>query len=207
MLDGVTTFEVGGFQPGYAIEVDPEFPGDGDWGCPVVGFDRDGHVVEEFESHWGAPVVLRVVPEGGPVWVAMLPAGGLGSASGVFATPADSLVTVVAGDVAYVIDAQTPGVDAIVVSNGVHEVVPSEDPPLLLLVRFTDMRAIGPEGLAWSTPRLCIDDLKVRRTSRSGIVCTCDNLGGTPEIVLDPQSGLQTVGTRLDSFWPPDALA
>jgi hypothetical protein len=40
---------------------------------------------------------------------------------------------------------------------------------------------------------------------RGGIVCSCDNLGGTPTLTLDPVTGAQLDGTRLDSFWPTDA--
>ena len=85
--------------------------------------------------------------------------------------------------------------------------MPCMDPPLLLLVRVIDLVALGPTGVAWSTPRLCVDDLAIRQASRGGIVCSCDNLGGTATITLDPATGVQVDGTRLDSFWPPDALA
>ena len=72
---------------------------------------------------------------------------------------------------------------------------------------FTDVTALGPEGVAWRTSRLCVDDLKIQRVTRDGIVCSCDNLGGTPTITLDPATGAQTEGTRFESVWPPDALA
>jgi hypothetical protein len=78
---------------------------------------------------------------------------------------------------------------------------------LLLFVPFIDMVAVGPSGFEWRTPRLCVDDLHVREVSPAAIICSCDNLGGTPTITLDPGSGAQLEGTRLDSFWPPDALA
>ena len=45
--------------------VDPESPGSGDWGCPVVGFDRTGAVMPDFDSRWGAPFVVRIEPTGG----------------------------------------------------------------------------------------------------------------------------------------------
>jgi hypothetical protein len=42
---------------------------------------------------------------------------------------------------------------------------------------------------------------------RERIVCTGDLLDvSRPEFVLDPRTGLQTHGRRLDSFWPPDTL-
>jgi hypothetical protein len=72
-------FETLGFECAFTVEVDPEFPGDGDWGCPVVGFDRTGGVMPAFESRWGTPLVARVQPDSGQAWVAMFAAGGLGS--------------------------------------------------------------------------------------------------------------------------------
>jgi len=47
----------------------------------------------------------------------------------------------------------------------------------------------------------------VSRSSGGIIECTLDNLGGSPTITLDATSGQQLTSTRLDSFWPPDALA
>lgn len=78
---------------------------------------------------------------------------------------------------------------------------------MLLLVRFIDIVALGPSGVAWTTHRLCVDGLEVLHADRRGIVCSCGNLGGTPTLTLDPLTGAQLDGTRLDSFWPPDALA
>jgi len=37
-------FEPFDFRPAYEIEVDPEFPGDGDWHAPAFFFDRDNTV-------------------------------------------------------------------------------------------------------------------------------------------------------------------
>lgn len=201
------TDEKSAFASSYTIEVDPEFPGSGDWGCPVVGFDRTGAVMPDFDSRWGAPFVVRIEPTGGDQWVAMLAAGGLGSLRGAFVTPAPQLLAVVVDGLAYLLDTRSPGHSAQIIHDQVRQVVPVSDPLLLLFVRFIDIVALGPTGIAWRTPRLCVDDLEVREVGPTGIVCSCDNLGGTPTITLDPATGTQVEGTRLDSFWPPDALA
>jgi hypothetical protein len=203
----VVTVEGSTFTSAYAIEVDPEFPGDGNWGCPVTGYDQTGAVMQEFDSRWGTPFIVLINPVGGSPWVAMLEAGGLGGLRGAFTTPEPHLLAVVVNGLAYLLDARSPGIPAQIVHDQIHEVVPITDPPLLLFVRFFDMVAFGPTGLAWKTPRLCVDDLAVREVSGDGIVCSCENLGGTPTITLDPVTGAQVAGTRLDSFWPPDTLA
>ena len=129
------------------------------------------------------------------------------SLRGAFATPNSRSLVVVVDGLAYLVDVARPSTPARIVHDQVHQVVPTSEPPLLLLVRFIDVVAIGPDGVAWATPRLCVDDLQVVRAGPTGIECSCDNLGGTPTITLDPRTGAQIAGTRLDSFWPPDALA
>lgn len=53
-----------GFAPAYRVEVGPEYPGDGSWGCPVFGFDHPGGLGAPFESQWGTVTVVRVQPGG-----------------------------------------------------------------------------------------------------------------------------------------------
>ena len=162
----------------------------------------------EFRSRWGTPFVVRIRPQLANEWIAMFAAGGLGTTRGAFATPAPLLVLVVADGLAYLVDATVPDAPAQIVHDQVHQVVSCAAPPLLLLVRFIDVVALGPSGVAWTTPRLCVDGLEVLHADRRGIVCSCDNLGGTPTtLTLDPMTGARLDGTRLDPLWPPDALA
>ena len=156
MLQSVSSFEAFGFEPAFRLEVDPEFPGDGDWDCPVFGFDRHGSVMPQFDSRWGTPFVIRVQRLRGPEWVALFAAGGLGSLRGAFATPAPNLAVIVVDGLAYLIDATAPGAQATIVHDQVHQVVSCDEPPLLLLVRSIDLVAVGRTGIAWSTPRLCV---------------------------------------------------
>jgi hypothetical protein len=201
------SFHVGEFEPAFTVAIDPEFPGDADWKCRVVGFDRDGAAMDEFDSRWGTPFIIRIEPEEGDPWIAMFAAGGIGSLRGVFATPSPTALVVVADGRAYLVDVDLSTPLVRTVHDQVHQVAATSDPPLLLLVRFIDIVAIGPDGVAWATPRLCVDDLKVVRADRTAIECSCDNLDGTSTITLDPHTGKQTGGTRVDSFWPPDAPA
>ena len=201
----VVADEESAFCSAFTIEVDPEFPGDGDWDCPVVGFDRTGAVMADFDSRWGTPFVVRVRPDEGQDWVAMLEAGGLGPMRGAFSTPSQHLLAVIVDGLGYLLDALSPDRPAQIILDQIQQVVPMTDPPLLLLVRFCDIAALGPAGIAWKTPRLCVDGLEVKEAKAGGIVCSCDNIGETPTIILDPASGIQVAGTRLDSFWPPDA--
>jgi hypothetical protein len=195
----VERFEPVGFSPDYDIELDPEFPGNGEWGCPVMGFDRDGSVIEDFDSRWGPPLLIRVHPGAGAAWVAMFASGGLGSLRTVVPTPHPRRFVAVVGGLAYVVDASTPG-DAALITRHIHQIVPSAEARLTLLVDYTSIVAVGSSGTAWATPGLCLDDLYVVQATPSQIVCTCDNLEGSDTLTLDPRNGRQTGGSRR--AWP-----
>lgn len=187
---------------GFEVVVGPEFPGDGEWGCPVFSFDSEGRIAEDFESRWGPPTVIDVHPQSGERWVGSFAAGGLGGVSGAFDPPGPADLCVVVDGLAYLVDVHNPGSGAVIAHHQVWQVETVEQPPRLLLVRPFDMVALGEDGVAWRTPRIAVDDLRVVQAGSAGIVCTCFNLDGTDTITLDPRTGEQVAGTRLDSFWP-----
>jgi hypothetical protein len=195
------------FSPAFQVIVDPEFPGGGDWGCPVFGFGRDGRLQEPFESRWGAPAVVEVIPTEGERWIGQFAAGGLGGACGVYATPSPRQLCVVADGLPYLVGIDSAQLGADVVHDQVLQIEAVADPAMLLLVRSIDMVAVGSDGVAWRSPRLAVGDLCVISTSGGLIQCSLDNLGGSSTIALDAATGEQRDGTRLKSFWPPDALA
>lgn len=185
-----------GFHPSYSVEVDPEFPGDGDWRRLVYGYDRSGTIVDPFRSPWGTPVVVAVQPPGDSPWVGMFQAGGLGGLTGAYACPQDTDLCVVAEGQAYIVSVTRPAAGALAAQNTVTQV--EALPTLLLLVRPWDIVAIGADGVAWRTLRLVVDDLRVERADERSIVCSGDTLGGTPTIEVDARTGDQVGGTRLD---------
>ncbi len=194
------------FSPAFDVTADPEFPGDGDWGCSVFAFDRDGLLVEEFRSDWCTPTVVEVNPFDGERWIGHFPAGGFGGVSGLYASPGPGQLCVLADGLAFLVDVHAPQNGVRVVHDQVGQVEVVVEQALLLLVRFIDIVAVGPEGVAWKTPRLAVDDLRVLSVAGGLIECSLDNMGGSPTISLDAATGEQVAGTRLGSFWPPDAL-
>jgi hypothetical protein len=188
-----------GFEPAYEVDLDPEFPSAGDWPCPVFGFDHDGRVVSEFVSRWGTPLIVRVAPANAAEWVGMFPADGLSGVEGVFAGPGPQQMCVLVGGQAYLVQVDVPEDAAVVAHFQVGQVVPALDPPLLLLVRFMDIVAIGTEGIAWRSPRLAVDDLRVLRADAGGVHCVGYLLGDSlQEFVVDPANGRVSAGARLD---------
>lgn len=207
-LTGVVTltFEPGQFSPGYHIVPEPEFPGAGEWQQPLFCFDPSGSLAPDPVTRWGTPLNAEIHPVGSEPWVASFASGGLGGVSTFSASPSPRHLVALADGLAYFVDVESPGNGAIVVCDQVRQIVPVEN-DLLLLVTLIDIVALGPEGPAWRTTRLVLDDLRVEHALRERIVCTGDLLDvSRPEFVLDPGTGIQTHGRRLDSFWPPDAL-
>jgi hypothetical protein len=202
---GARTLEAFHFAPAFQLTIDPEFPGDGDWGCPVFGFDPHGRRQESPDSRWGQPIVVEVETTEGRRWVAHFAAGGLGGGSGSYATPNSRRLCVVNAGLAYLVDIDAVEHGAEIVHDQISQVTAVRNPDLLLLVRFVDMVAIGVQGVAWRTPRLAVDGLRVLSASDGLILCSADNLGGSPTITLDATTGEQRSGTRFDSIWPPGA--
>jgi hypothetical protein len=191
------------FPAAYTFALDPEFPGNGHWDCKVLFFGRDGHVEPSAESRWGTPLVIRVQPDQAAPWVGMFAAGGLGGARQVLPSPSPTSIAVLADGLAYVVDVEHPNRGAVIASNQVQQVVPVEDPPLLLFVGFAEIDALGTKGIAWSSQRLVVDDLRVVRVTPDEIDCTGENFGGTPAITLDTRTGEQIGGTTMrDLGWP-----
>jgi hypothetical protein len=193
------------FAPAFEVVVAPEFPGDGDWRCPFFAYEREGVVQVASGTTWGAPTVVEVSLADDSRWIGTFAAGGLGGTSGVFATPDPFGLCVVNDGLAYLVDVRYPENGAAPLHWQVEQVVEVREPSRLLLVRFIDMVALGSEGVAWRSPRLAVDDLRVVSTVDGMIECTLDNLGGSETITLDAVTGEQVAGTRMDSFWPPDA--
>jgi hypothetical protein len=187
-----------GFTNAYTIELDPEYPGNGQWDCPVVSFDRTGAVVSAIE--WGSPFVVRIHPANSKDWVVILsaPPGGLGPVRGAFATPEPHLLVVVVDGLAYLLDTRSPRAPAQIIHEQVQQVATCPDPPLLLIVGYIDIVAVGPSGIAWQTPRLCLDFLEVREINAARIVCSGrSSIGDTATITLDPLTGDQLDGPRF----------
>lgn len=192
------TFERFDFRPAYEIEVDPEFPGNGDWHAPVFSFDQDRTVSHWLgDSIWGAPLVIRVTT-GPERWVGSFTAG-IDGVRGVFATPDPGRVCCVVAGLAYVVSVTDPGAGAELAHGDTMRVMPVTGRSTLLLVGFVDMTALGQGGTQWRSERLVLDDLSVLHASADGIVCTGTIPGhDAPRIKLDPSTGHLIEGPQLN---------
>ena len=208
MNDGSdVSFESASFAPAYTAVPKPEFPPDGKWRHPVYHFGRSGDLITEPETRWGAPLVAQIEPDSTSEWVGMFASGGLGGITGLFACPSPMQLLVLVDGEAYLVDVAAPADGATVAHDQVSQVT-SVGTELLVLVRMIDMVAIDASGVRWRSSRLAVDDLRVDEASAERIICSCDLLlDERAVVVIDPNTGEQLDGPRLDSFWPPDALA
>jgi hypothetical protein len=202
---GVSTlggFNRAHFQPAYDVEVAPEFPSHGEWRLPVFGFDGESSVQSEFALRSGSPCIVRVSPRSSGEWIGMFARGGLGGVTAVCATPSPSRLCVIVDGDAYLVNVDAPGDGADVVCSTVEHVAASSEPSFLLFVTGIDMVALGPSGVAWRSPRLAVDDLRVVDVDERGIHCTADLLAGDlVALVASAYNGEVIAGPRLDG--PP----
>jgi hypothetical protein len=136
-------------------------------------------------------MVLRVEPADGSACLGLFAAGGLGRLRAIVKCPSPKAVAVIVDALVYVVDVEQPHAGALIASDQLQQVVAMPEPPLLLFVRFSEIEALGPTGIAWSSLRLCQDDLAVVAFPSDSFACTCHNagVGGSRRITVDPASG------------------
>lgn len=183
------SFQVFHFDPAFTVEVNPEFPGAGQWSCPVFSFGTDGDVVDSFVSPWGTPLVIRVIPRVGDEWVGMFPDGtGI-----VAATPAPNAACVVGGE-AWLVDVRNPQAGAQHLLTWPTRVHAFMELPLLLVTDEVSIVAVGQRGVEWRSPRLCLDDLRVHGATGDDLRCTGFMGGGEETFAVDARTGRRVDG-------------
>lgn len=190
------------FAPAYMCMVDPELPGDGRWGCPVYSFRHDGSVAgEPFRSRWGTPLIARFTQAGQSMWVGIFEAGGTGGVDGAFACPAPSAALAVCDGHAYLVDVQHPDRTITIPLDPVTQVC-SAGSDLIVMASFSDLTAIGGNGQAWTSERLCLDSLRIVHASAGSIECTGDFLDGVEAFTVAASTGELLEGRRFRDTWP-----
>jgi hypothetical protein len=194
MRQCAVSFEPLGFRHDYSIELDPEFPGDGEWDCQAVGFSAEGEPLGFLESPWGIPLVLRVIPQAGNDWVLSISGGnGLTSLRGIYATPQPDVFLAVVDGAGLFVRATDPS-SAWPLGVMVTQVYGSALPrPVLLISRGISLVAMDADGILWQTPRLCWDDLTIERIEGNEVHCSGDFLPPAP-FVLDLSTGERLSG-------------
>jgi len=159
-----------GFTSDYSCEIAPEFPGSGDWGCPVYRFVQRPELVDKF-AQFGEPFVIRIRRVDGMEWVGLF-AGGIYGLTGVYACPNPDQVCAVVDGSGYLVDTRTPSNYQVLPMQPVRVLKRVNETGSVLCSGFVDLLLIDENGLPWVSDRLCLDDLHVRNIDRSTINCT-----------------------------------
>jgi hypothetical protein len=174
-------FETFGFATNYTVELNPEQPGGG-WA------DRPRVMVRPGTNE---AVLAEVTPSEGAAWLAVDGAF-TGTPPWLCATPNPNVVCFGAGwsevggrlvdvstrETLLELDSYMPNAYGVV------------DLDLLLLVSYTDMVAIGADGISWESGQLAWDDLTVLGVGAEGILCEGFFGGQQPvRFTVDPATG------------------
>lgn len=160
-----------GFGIGFRVEVDPEFDGEGAEAPQRIPADL---------PRIGA--VLRLTPPDAEPWLIAI------GAPNWWRTPVVTAVAFISDFIGYVVDVVDRRV--LIERPGVIRVWEAQESNLLLLVGHTDIAAFGAGGVAWQTPPLVRDDLKVIASDPVRITCRGrDDVDTFVEFALDPATG------------------
>jgi hypothetical protein len=151
------------FAHSYEVEEVGEFPSSGKFACPQI-FIPAPKGRPEHNGVW-----LKVSPSSGRAWIGIFAFGYSPALSRVVSTPDPDRMCVVSQGAAYFVRADEPEVWEEIPLVPVLNVRPIPEDKLLLFSDFTGLAAYGSGGLAWRSPRLCWDELKIVSVTRDTV--------------------------------------
>ena len=149
----------------YVVEELPELPGTGGLNLLLRYFPRP-KTRPEHDGLW-----LKVSSAKGNSWIGVFAFGYRpdSALSKVVSSPDPDRVCVVSGGAAYIVTADDPDAWEEVPVQPVCDVRCLPEHGLLVFSDFSKLVALGVSGLAWSSPRLCWDDLKILNVTGDAI--------------------------------------
>ncbi len=153
------------FPHSYEVEELHEWPGAGTFGVPVIYFPPPTSRPEH-NGLW-----LKVKAKSGKGWVGVF-AFGYNSPpafSRVLSSPDPECMCVVSHGSAYMVNAEQPELWEEVPSSPVLDVRPLPQQKLLLFADFIRLAAYGINKVAWRSPRVCWDELKITNVTNETI--------------------------------------
>jgi hypothetical protein len=141
----------------YEVSEIGEFPGTGKFNLPVLYFPSP-RSRPEHDGLW-----LRIDPRNGKSWIGVFAFGYQSppAISRVLTTPNPAFVCVISKGRAYIVRTDEPGTWDQIPSYPVLDARLIMESSLIVFSSFTNLAAYGKRGLAWQSPRLCWDALKI----------------------------------------------
>jgi hypothetical protein len=186
------------FPHSYEVEEIGEFPGTGKLTDPIIFFPPPEHRPEH-DGLW-----LKVKTEGGRTWIGVFAFSGYGL-SRVVSSADPGRICVVAKGSAYVVKVDEPEIWEQIPIIPVMDVRPLIEESLLVFSDFTRLAAYGSHGLAWRSPRVCWDGLKIISVSQDTIKGTgYDPINAiTHEFLVDLKTGRSLLPSPLSTSGKP----
>jgi len=152
------------FPHSYETEQLPELPGTGRFDVPVLYFP----VPQTRPEHNG--LWLKMFPAAGEPWIGVFAFlfDSPHSFSRVVSVPDPDCVCVISGSAGYIVNVMQPEIWEKVVIP-VLSIRSLQEYDLIVFADFTSLAAYGRNGLAWRSPRLCWDELKILRVTQNTI--------------------------------------
>jgi hypothetical protein len=161
-----------GFATNYTVDADPEYPGDGEWGLPVVEIGPARALPTP------SPVAV-IRPTDGESWVLSTAFAGLG---GVYGTPRADVLCLVEQFHRVVLINVTRPVEQTEIDAHPVRIAASVDEGLLLVAGWAAITAVGPEGIRWRSADLVLDDLHITRSDGGRIYYRGESFDGSGEL-------------------------
>jgi hypothetical protein len=149
----------------YEIQEIGDFPGTGKFRDTVIYFPRPQ------EGREGGGLWLKVKAASGKSWVGVFAFGYLAppAFSRVVSSPDPDRLCVIANGAAYVVKSDEPEVWDKIPLIPVLDVRTVQEQGLIVFSDFTRLAAYRHNKLAWRSPSVCWDDLKIVRITREAI--------------------------------------
>ncbi len=172
------------FTHNYKVTMNPELPGNGQWGIPEIYVpskfspkpNSGIHLLLEFEIDQVKQVWHVNEPENIEVWT----------------TPDPEKILIVGQNAAYYVSVRNPS-DNLKIDLYSTQVTPIKEQGVLLINDYFSMMAFDSSGIRWRTQPLVDDDLTVERIDGNMIVCSgysFDDINAKVRLTLDIKTGV-----------------
>lgn len=185
----------------YAVEELGELPGTGNLAAPLLYIPQP-KTRPEHDGLW-----LKITAASGKAWIGVFAFGydSPPAFSRVVSTHDSNRVCVISNGAAYIVKADEPAVWEEIPLLPVLDVRLLPEHQLLVFSDFTGLAAYGCNGLAWRSPRLCWDELKILEVTHNTIEGTGYGTNSSSRFVVDVRTGCSLLPAPISvdgkPFW------
>jgi hypothetical protein len=166
------------YSPKFSWEILAELPSD----QIAIQFSRN-------PKDYSKDYVVRVMPNNGPKWVGNFHGIDKHYFSGVLPWLNINYLCVVSRGIAYVVRADDPDVYeelSIVPIIDAHRIV---DPLIMIFATYSDISAFGESGLLWTTHKLAMDGIEIKKISNGVLYGISNNINKEVSFAIDIKTG------------------